>query len=179
MESRTGLESDGLPDGEYRVRVARAGLSPVTKDRVTVRFPFRAVVEVTMQVSTGPTAPVGSATGAVTGERIAVSGWVSGQEGEPMPEVRVRLVRVDGRVDPRSLRTGADGRFAFPDLHAGEWRLGVQGVGFLPIRQPIELTSDTELSVTLVRQPAQYEPSPLELMPPERPVPPEGFDDPG
>ena len=169
---------DGLPDGEYRVRVARAGLSPVTKDRVSVRFPFRAVVEVTMQPGTGETAPADPASRTVTGERIAVQGQIREQDGAPMPEVRVRLVRIDGRMDPRSLRTGSDGRFAFPDLPAGEWRLGIQGVGFLPIRQPIDLSSDTELSVTMVRQPAQYEPSPLELMPPERPVPPEGFGDP-
>ena len=169
---------DGLPDGEYRVRVARTGLSPVTKDRVSVRFPFRAVVEVTMQPGTDGTALAGSASHTVTDERIAVQGQVRGQDGEPMPEVRVRLVRIDGRVDPRSLRTGNDGRFAFPDLPAGEWRLGIQGVGFLSKRQPIDLSSDTELSVTLVRQPAHYEPSPLELMPPEQPVPPEGFGDP-
>jgi hypothetical protein len=172
------FQVDGLPDGQYRVRVARAGLSPVTKEGIAVRFPFRAVVEVTMRPGRDDTAPAEPAPAAGSGDRLALRGQVREREGGAMPEVRLRLARIDGRFDPRSLRTGPEGGFEIPDLPSGKWRLDIQGVGFLPMRQPIDLERDTELSVVMVRQPAQYEPSPLELMPPEQPVPPEGFDGP-
>lgn len=170
---------DGLSDGEYLVRVSRSGLRPVTKDRITVRFPFRAVVEITMSPGSGGTAPPDAASMTASAERVVLSGEIREREGGPMPEVRLRLVRIDGSFDPRSLRTGSDGRFEFADLPAGGWRLDIQGVGFLPMRQPLNLGRDTEASVTMVRQPAGYEPSPLELMPPEQPVPPADFDGPG
>ncbi len=148
------------------------------KDRIAVRFPFRAVVEIAMSPGSGGTAPPDEALPASAGS-VVLSGEIREREGGPMPEVRLRLVRVDGSLDPRSLRTGPDGRFEFADLPAGVWRLDIQGVGFLPMRQPLNLGRDTEASITMVRQPAQYEPSPLELMPPEQPVPPADFDGPG
>ena len=79
------------------------------------------------------------------------------------------------RQDPRSLRTEPSGTFEMVDLMPGEWRLEVMGVGFLPLRQVVQLRENTELTIFLVRQPAGYDPSPLELMPPEQPIPPEGW----
>jgi hypothetical protein len=47
----------------------------------------------------------------------------------------------------------------------------------LPIRTWIYLVGDQALDVRLVLQPAAYEPSPLELMPIEDPIPPVGMEE--
>ena len=39
----------------------------------------------------------------------------------------------------------------------------------------MEFDQDSRVTIYLVRQPAGYKPSPLELMPPERPIPPDGW----
>jgi hypothetical protein len=78
-------------------------------------------------------------------------------------------------ADPRQLRTVEDGSFGASGLLAGSWQLEVSGVGYLPIRIGLELARAAELHVVLVPQPADYDPSPLELMPPEEPLVPDGL----
>ena len=51
----------------------------------------------------------------------------------------------------------------------------MRGVGYLPLWSVLDLTDDATLDVSLVRQPATYNPVPLELMPPEKPIPPAGY----
>ena len=95
----------------------------------------------------------------------------------PMGEVAVRLVRPDGAHDPVMTRSAEDGSFALEEVPAGEWLATVLGVGMLPIRTALRLDRDQRIEVRLVLQPASYSPSPLELMPPEEPIAPEGFGD--
>lgn len=164
---------DRLPDGEYSVRISREGYAPVIKQGITLKYPFRAVVEVTMEPGTADLGAVGEV--ASPGAAAVVRGSVKGPDGAGLGEAWVRLVRQDGSVDPVALRTPADGTFAFEGLAAGEWRLEVLAIGYLPLRQRLMFADDTECLVQLVPQPQDYEPSPLDLMPPEVPVVPEGF----
>jgi len=166
---------DGLPDGRYRVELTRYGLAPVVKDDVTLRFPYRAIVEVTMQEEAAPAAPgAPPIPSPAAGDTLVLAGRVMDGAGAPVPETPLRLLRVDGTLDPRVTRSGLDGRFALDGLVAGAWRVEIRGVGFLPIVRTMELEADTELRVRLARQPADYHPTPLELMPAEHPVPPRG-----
>jgi hypothetical protein len=168
---------DGLPDGSYRVRVEREGLGAQVKDDVTLKFPFRAVVELDLD-------PVGSnaaastmivpASGGADGP-LTVHGGVSGVDGEPVGEISLRFVRLDGAEDPRVVRSLPDGTFQLEGVGSGVWRLEVSGVGFLSQRMAIGLEGQVDLSVIIVRQPAGYDPTPLELMPVEQPIPPPGF----
>jgi len=169
---------EGLADGLYRVRVERPGIQTVTKDEVSVRFPFRAVVELAMQpVEQNATRPAGGGGGGpeTAGGPVTVFGIVRGDDRAPLNEARLRFVDADGSTDPRTLQTGPDGTFELEQLQAGEWQLIVSGVGMLPIRTRFDLLQATRIEVALVRQPPGYEPSPLELMPPEEPVPPPAF----
>ena len=106
---------------------------------------------------------------------VRIRGRILDAEQRAVHEARIRLVRADGGVDPRSAESGIDGSFEFEGLDAGVWWLSVHGVGSLPIRSRIEVAADTDLTISLIDQPATYEPSPLELMPPEEPVPPPAF----
>ena len=82
-------------------------------------------------------------------------------------------------LGPIVTRTGDDGSFEVPELPTGPWRLETRIVGFLPVRVGMDFRQDTQLSVSMVAQPAGYDPSPLELMPLEEPIPPKRFRSPG
>jgi hypothetical protein len=165
---------DGLRDGEYSVRLNREGFAPETKQGIELKYPFRAVVEVTMEpgqanlAAAGAPPPAGSAP-------VGLQGAVLGPDGEGIGEVAVRIVRQDGSADPSELRTPANGRFAFDDLAPGEWRVEIIGIGYLPLRQRLMFAADSRVYVQLVRQPPDYVPSPLDLLPPEIPIAPEGL----
>jgi hypothetical protein len=177
-DSKGRFRVDGLPDGDYRVEVRREGLETVVKEHVDLRFPSRAVIEVTMQpVAASPDPAPLPASGESLGSvpRVVVHGEVVERDGEAMPDVALRFVRTDGRADPILTRTGEDGSFELPELPSGRWRLDTRVVGFLPIWAGMDFQNNTRLTVSMVAQPAGYEPSPLELMPPEQPVPPERF----
>jgi len=170
---------DGLPNGNYSVQVEREGLAPVVKTDVQVRFPFRAIVEVAMEplaAAPGSAAPAPGAGGNGAASGASVHGVARAREGgAPVGEVEVRLVHGRAGQDPRQVATGADGSFEIADLAPGPWRLEARGAGFLPLRTTLALDGDAELVVSLVRQPAGHEPSPLDLMPDEQPIPPAGL----
>jgi hypothetical protein len=168
---------EGLPDGEYRVRVHRHGVAPVIKDNVSVRFPFRAVVELDMeQVARGPVMPQPIGYVPQTSGTVAIHGRIFGGGGQPMGEAHVRIVRTDGAWDPQTATTDADGWFELPEVPVGEWMVTIYGVGHLPIRTTVPIDHDAEVRIGLVLQPASYEPSPLELMPVEEPIRPPGLE---
>lgn len=164
---------NGLLDGEYTVRLNREGYAPEVKTGIALKYPFRAVVEVTMESGqadlSAPGTPVDG------GAPIAIAGRVAGPDGAGLGEISVRIVRQDGTVDPMTLRTPQDGVFLFDQLPRGEWRLEIVGIGYLPLRQRLMIDRDSAVAVQLVQQPQDYIPSPLELMPPEAPIAPEGF----
>jgi len=173
-DSKGRFRVDDLPDGDYRVEVRREGLQTVVKDGVGLRFPTRAVIEVTMQPSeaspAAAAAPIRQEMD--TASRVRIRGEIVEREGEPLPDVVLRWVRIDGGADPVVVRSGEGGAFELPPLSEGVWRLQTRVVGFLPIWATLELREDTTVSVAMVRQPAGYLPSPLELMPPEQLVAP-------
>jgi hypothetical protein len=164
---------DGMPDGTYSVEFRRDGMTSVTKEGVEVKFPFRAVVEVEMQP--GEALPPAVPANAASGGSATVDGIVTDPGGSPLADIRLRLVRPDGAQDPRSARTDAAGRFEFSDLSTGPWRAEISGVGYLTIRGRAAIAGDAAFRIFLVKQPAGYDPSPLDLMPPEQPIPPEGL----
>ena len=170
---------EGLPDGQYKVRVHRHGVETVVKENVSVKFPFRAVVELDMeQIERGPILPTGDADDgdAPTGT-ATLHGVVRTPRGNPMGEVKLRIVKTRGQTDPHMATTAEDGTFRIDGIETGEWRVTIVGVGMLPIRTWIYLVGEHELDIRLVLQPAAYEPSPLELMPIEDPIPPAGMKD--
>jgi hypothetical protein len=168
---------NGLPDGMYRVRVEREGLGAQVKDDVTLKFPFRAVVELDLD-------PVGSDAAAASrimpdgsdlSGPLLVRGRVVTVDDEPVGEVALRFVRIDGAEDPRVVRSLPDGRFELGGVGSSVWRLEVNGVGYLAQRMALALHDETSLRVIVVPQPANYDPTPTELMPSEQLIPPPGF----
>ena len=165
---------DQLEEGRYEVQFLKYGLATIRKTDVELEFPFQAVVEVVMESATGPVPPVvvparGSADDAGT---ASVLGLMVGRDGDPIAEVRVRMVKADGTVDPVFVMSDETGNFEVNGLAPGLWNLEIRGAGYLPVRAPASLFGETGLRAVLVPQPATYEPQPLDLMPPEEPIPP-------
>jgi len=162
----------GLPNGDYVMTLRRQGLETVIKNDIQIKYPFRAVVEITMKPgATSDTAQ--SATNASTENGPAtLDATVADTDGKPLSEVYVRVVRPDGSYGPRTVRTDEAGQFRMEELAPGPWRLNVRGAGFLWLSTMLEVEGTTELQIGLVSQPPGYVPTPNELMPPERPIPP-------
>lgn len=165
---------DGLPDGLYRVRAVREGLVTRVMEDISVKYPFRAVVELAVKKDDSASSSDALAATAEAQTLVGVTGKVVEHGAGPIGEVRLRFVKEGGGDDPRILRSAADGSFALPAIRAGEWRVEADGVGMLPQRIELALEADVELTVIMVRQPQGYEQSPTELMPPEQPIPPSG-----
>jgi hypothetical protein len=164
---------DGLDDGVYRVALNRNGFYTVIKEGVEVKYPFRAVVEVKMTpgedaADAAETASVGSTA------PIWITGTVTSGTGRPLKEARVRLVHPVGDRDPHSARSDAQGTFELA-LPAGAWQFQINAVGYLPMATELRLAEDTRVEMRMVPQPADYVPGPMELMPPERLIPPDGL----
>ena len=160
---------DRLPDGAYRVEVRRDGFVPVVKPGIVVRAPFRAVVEVLLTRGAAPKETVSPVQGSAS-----LAGSIRVGNGAPLAEARVRLTRVDGTDDSRMMLTTGSGGFSFPELAAGRWRLEVQGAGLLPLRASLDLAGDVAIEAQLAAQPANYRPSPQDLLVPEDVIPPPG-----
>ncbi len=164
---------DGLAEGAYRVEFSRDGFEPIVKEHVVLRFPFRSVVEVVLRRGVAPPVPAAATrAGTPPSARVTLSGKIVAREGASLAEVQLRLHRRDGTEDPRAAFSRPDGTFEFGELSDGLWQLDILGAGFLPIRIPANLEKDTRIDVVLVRQPANYAPSPIDLLPPEEPIPP-------
>jgi hypothetical protein len=168
----------GLSDGDYDVLIARDGYRSERKTGVALKFPFRAVVEVGMEPGNDPPVALPASSGSASAVPLQLKVDVTGPDGAPIEEVEIRLVRVNGTLDPIGLRTPASGSVTLDSLASGQWRLEVLGVGYLPLRQRVSLadsTTSTVVKVRLAAQPPNYQPAPLDLMPPEVPIIPEGF----
>ncbi len=178
-DDRGRFRVDGLPDGDYRIEVLRDGLRPVVKESVALRYPSRAVIEVLMQPQAAAASPAGLPGGAgepAAASSVALKGSVAERDGrKPLPDVPLRFVATSGAADPALARSRADGSFELAALPAGQWRLEARSVGYLPLGVALDFDEDTELELSMVARPAGYDPSPLELMPPEQPVPPARF----
>jgi hypothetical protein len=165
---------DGLENGLYRVRVEREGLVPRYMEDISVKYPFRAVVELEM-VPVGKSSNSEPATAPKTAGSqalLSVVGQVLERNVGPIGEAHLRFVKKGGGDDPRILRSAADGSFALPAMTAGEWNIEINGVGLLPQRIGLNLEEDIALTVIMVRQQPGHEQTPFDLMPPEQPIPP-------
>jgi hypothetical protein len=172
-DDRGEFKMDAVPAGSYRLEARRQDLASVVRDRIALNPPFRAVIELTMRpVEGGATPDTTAAPGPDAAAGLHVTGKTVDRAGTPVPAARLKWVDAAGRRDPANLQSGEDGTFTLEGLPPGTWRLEVLGVGFLPVRVDLPVAEDTAVTAVLVKQSAGHEPLPLDLIPPEEPIPP-------
>lgn len=172
-DDRGEFKMDAVPAGSYRLEARRQDLASVVRDRIALNPPFRAVIELTMRpVEGGATPDTTAAPGPDAAAGLHVTGKTVDRAGNAVPDARLKWVDAAGRRDPANLQSGEDGTFTVEGLPPGTWRLEVLGVGFLPVRVDLPVSEDTAVTAVLVKQSAGHEPLPLDLIPPEEPIPP-------
>lgn len=171
-DDRGEFKMDAVPAGSYRLEARRQDLASVVRDRIALNPPFRAVIELTMHPVEGGTTPDTTAAPGPDAAGLHVTGKTVDRAGTPVPDARLKWVDAAGRRDPANLQSGEDGTFTLEGLPPGTWRLEVLGVGFLPVRVDLPVSEDTAVTAVLVKQSAGHEPLPLDLIPPEEPIPP-------
>lgn len=172
-DAKGNFRLDSVRDGSYRLDVTRDGYQPVVKDNVTVKAPFRAVVEIVMEpAAAGAAKPAAAAKTEPATAPVRLSGVATTREGGPKGEVQIRVQRADGGAEPRTVLSAPDGTFALEGLSAGSWRIEILGAGYLPIRVAVDLATDARMLALLVPQPMNYTPPPEDLLPPEEAIPP-------
>jgi len=77
-----------------------------------------------------------------------LSGQLADPQGKPVAGASVRLAAARGS-DVRETGSGPDGRFAFADLPAGEWKLSATAAGFAAISQTAAVAEGRESVVEL------------------------------
>lgn len=166
----------GVPDGSYHVTIDRSGFETIVKERVEVRGPIRAVLEVRLEPSIAPKT-VAELMGFEfdPASLVSVTGSVVDVDGFPVPDVRFVFRRHDGSADPWYLKSSTDGAFRFDDVGSGLWDMEIKGVGYISIRTTVLLDRGGEAQVQLVPQPTDYLASPLDLVPEEIPIAPGAY----
>jgi Fe(3+) dicitrate transport protein len=90
----------------------------------------------------------GPASGTAGAQTLQIAGRVVSTAGRPVPEPEIVLERSRG---PALTVTGdPSGRFQFPSVDPGEYRITAAAVGFSPITQPLTVSAGRSLDVTLV-----------------------------
>lgn len=145
---RGGSGADGtfsatVPVGAYRIVAAATGFLPSEPVEVRVSDDAPATVEITL------------------GRGASVSGRVTDEQGRPVLEANVMIVREAGeitrssrsmtRVGPSAATTGEDGTFTITGVETGPAQLMVQARGYVLTRREIEVEAETRADVTLSR----------------------------
>ena len=69
---------------------------------------------------------------------------VESTSNEPLDAATVRLLSSNGSTMQAAVASEEDGAFLFTDIPAGDYLLMVTYIGFEPVYQPVQVTSDTE-----------------------------------
>ncbi|MBI4162016.1 MAG: carboxypeptidase regulatory-like domain-containing protein [Acidobacteria bacterium] len=182
-DARGEYRFEDLPGGTYDLEAGGQGLEVGRKESISVRPPFRNVLDFSLGSRTGGTpespraAPEGTSTPppAAAGEATGtVSGTLLDGAGLGVPDARIVL-----QGETRALRglSDPDGRFRLDRVPAGGYRLEAHSPGYLAVILPglaVGGSVGLELRLTLVEYPLEFPERVEDLLPPERPVPPGG-----
>lgn len=148
--------------------VATAAPAPSTGDAATA-----APAPISAGIATAAPAPSAADGAASRPMRVLVTDV----ELKPIHEAQVFLRSRGPVVNPIRAKTGHDGWAEFPQPQRGEYLLRIAVPGYLPVRvDRLGLGATPVVArVVLTARPLEYPASPAELLPEEKPAPPEGF----
>jgi len=132
-----------VPVGEWAIQIVGRGYMPFRED-IEVVVDQAVELEIVLEVAGGR--------GGDDDEEVefgGVSGSVTNEDGEAVPEARVVLSARGQRA--LQSQTDENGVFNFEEVPVGEWVIQVAGRGYLPFREDIEVAVDqvVELEVVL------------------------------
>lgn len=169
---------DGVPAGTWDLTVLAPGFAPGTVSRIGVGGPFRSVADVTLKPGDRGAAklelPHGAAPGGADAAGASLVLRCVGNEGTPLPGVRLRLEPLGRRADPLVAETSSAGEARLDGGRAGRWRITLSRAGWTRLVVPDIAWNGGDLTVLARLLPLpENSPVPLEdLLPPARLVGP-------
>ena len=178
-DDRGRFTFEDLEAGGYDVEVSGSGYQRQVKKEIRVQPPFRNIVDFTL--SPGPVAGESPSSPAIyrppAGEPAfgEVTGVFTDRERRPVPDVALRLVNPATGL---SFRTQSDreGKALIRGVPAGIYRVTVSSPGYVTVdlsEAEVSPGSGMSLKLSLVEYPLNFQGRPGDLVPEERPVPPD------
>jgi len=166
------ISIDGVPSGLYEARGAAVGFLPGSVKDLRIGGPFRAVSDFTLRPGSGVPQDLDLPGGGGAG-RVTVQ--VSGDAGQPLPGVLVRMQPEGHRADPAQARTDQQGLAVLGPFRPGTWRLTLRRAGWTTLTPPRLRWPGGDLQVIARLLPAleRATPAPEDLLPPPELLPPE------
>lgn len=167
---------NGIIADQYAVLAEGPGQPSLLKQGVSVRPPFRPVLDLEMRApetesAQPPPAPVAPEPGRI-GE---IEGILRNVAGEGVVEGSITLRRVGDPLAVFYVRTSPDGRFRFVDLPAGIYDIATRAPGLVPLHlvaRPLAAVPVLHLRLWAPVYPLSFRGWIDDLLPPEIPVPP-------
>lgn len=175
---------ESIPEGTWTIGVVREGATPIMKKGIGVHPPARAVLDFVLKKAPGRVDPpvvdlaqYEASVGPLRGGPPMMTVQVIDQAMRPIREGRVLFRSRGPQVDPLRGATDGQGVARMPPPDPGEYLLKIDVPGFLPLRVDRLVLGRTPLVATavLTPRPLDYPSTPADLLPDEKPAPPEGF----
>ncbi len=174
-----------IPEGKYDIEIFKEGFEQSGKRDIVLWFPFKSIIELkaipsakaygsVKQWSTKRKEIQGS-TGDPSGSKlttVTINGKALSQTGEPLSGTQFILKDINGRIDPYRGTADAAGNCIIEDVRAGLYDLAISSMTYFPLRLVLDVDQGMNLHVIMVPQPQDYHYTPLDLIPPEEPLPP-------
>jgi hypothetical protein len=170
---------EDLEAGGYDVEVSGSGYQRQVKKEIRVQPPFRNIVDFTLPP--GPVAGGSPASPAIyqppAGEPAFrdVTGAFTDKERRPIPDVALSLVNPATGLSFRA-QSDREGKVLIRAVPAGIYRATVSSPGYVTVElseAEVSPASGMSLKLSLVEYPLNFQGRPEDLIPEERPVPPD------
>ena len=168
-----------LEAGSYDVAASGPGFQPQVKKEIRVQPPFRNIVD--FALSPGPVAGESPSSPAIyrppPGEPVLreVTGLFTDRDRRPIPDVVLSLVNPATGLSFRA-QSDREGTVLIPGVPAGIYRAAVTSPGYVTVElseAEVSPASGMSLRLSLVEYPLNFPGRPGDLIPEEKPVPPD------
>jgi hypothetical protein len=174
---------NNIPGGNYSVEIFKEGFDYIEKKNVGVRFPFRTVVELQATPSMETIGDIRRwgklpkkkdyrQRNEAANDTFKLSGKASAIDGSSLLDTEIRLRDFNREINPLRTFSRSDGSFVLEGLPPGFYDLFIMVPGYLPLWIIMDINGDVEITAMMLLQPLNYEATPSELLPSEKPIPP-------
>jgi len=170
---------EDLEAGSYDIDVSGPGYQRQIKKEIVVQPPFRNIVDFSLPAGPlgeeGPVSPVVYQAPAGEAAFRDVTGTFTDKDKRPIPDVAVSLTNPSTGASFRT-QSNREGKVLIAGVPVGIYRVVVSSPGYVSVElkeAEVSRTGGMTLNLSLVEYPLHFEGRPGDLIPAEKPVPPD------
>jgi hypothetical protein len=178
-DDRGNYAFEDLEAGSYDVEASGSGYQRQIKKEIRVQPPFRNIVDFALSpgpLGAGPPAPPAAYQPPPGDSPLReVTGIFTDRERRPIPDVALSLVNPATGTSFRA-RSDREGKVLIREVPAGIYRVTVTSPGYVTVElkeAEVSPASGMSLKLSLVEYPLNFQGRPEDLIPEEKPVPPD------